>query len=208
MRLIALANTTTTITVTSGARSAREHDGVLARERHPEEEHRDAEAATGGSRPAPCPAILAGGDTSRRSSSAPTTNITAGAEHQAGRLGVAGEHLVELGDLRRDRHRHEEADEHRRAAERRHRLRVHARAGSAGRSRRSGSRAVGRAGSGPAWSAARPRRRPRSLPPAGLLYRLVSSSGYGVYFAQRRCAAATRVRARPSRRPGPAARSR
>ena len=73
-----------------------------------------------------CPAIFAGGDTSRRSSIAPTTNITAAGEQKPERLGVVGEHLVELGDLRRHRHRDQEPDEHRRAAERRRRLRVHA----------------------------------------------------------------------------------
>ena len=53
----------------------------------------------------------------------------AGREQQPERLGVVVEHLVELVDLRRHRHRDEEPDEHRRAAERRRRLRVHARAG-------------------------------------------------------------------------------
>ena len=50
----------------------------------------------------------------------------AAGEQQAERLGVVGEHLVELVDLRRHRERDEEPDEHRRAAERRHRPRVHA----------------------------------------------------------------------------------
>ena len=48
-----------------------------------------------------------------------------GGEDHAERFGVLVEHLVELVHLRRDRHRGEEADEHRRAAERRRRLRVH-----------------------------------------------------------------------------------
>ena len=68
-----------------------------------------------------CPASFAGGDTSMRSSSAPMREHHARAEHQADRLGVVDEHLVELVHLRRDGHRGEEADEHRRAAERRRR---------------------------------------------------------------------------------------
>ena len=73
-----------------------------------------------------CPAIFAGGDTSRRSSMAPTTNMIAAGEQQAERLGVVGEDLVELVELRRHGHRDEEPDEHRRAAERRRGLGVHA----------------------------------------------------------------------------------
>ena len=108
----------------------------------------------------------------RRSSSAPIDEHHARAEHQADRLGVAVEHLVELRDLRRDRHRGEEADEHRRAAERRHRLRVHVpRVGAARRRRRTGSRASGRAASAASVVPQRDREDDRvaphgSLPPA------------------------------------------
>ena len=47
-------------------------------------------------------------------------------EHHTERLRVVAEHLVELPHPRRDRDRGEEPDEHRRAAERRHRHLVHA----------------------------------------------------------------------------------
>ena len=125
MRLIALAITTTVSTVTSGGEVGREHDVLVARERHAEVQQRDAEH-----RQHAAAQDLARDLRGRRHGAEVVDRADhehhRAREQQTERLGVVVEHLLELRDLRRHRERDEEPDEHRGATERRQRLGVHA----------------------------------------------------------------------------------
>ena len=118
MRFTALVINTTHNAVTSGARSGREHDhaGVEEVERHPEEVHDDAEP------PQHARGEHLAGELRRRRHLDQVVERArrehhARAEQQADRLGVVDEHVAELVHVRRDRHRREEPDEHRGAAQ-------------------------------------------------------------------------------------------
>ena len=102
IRLTAFAMPTTQITVTSGARSGdsttrgARQNGTRKNSMVSPKKYSTVPART-------WPDILAGGDTSRRSSTMPTVKITAAAEDHAERLGVAAEDGSELLELRRHR---------------------------------------------------------------------------------------------------------
>ena len=69
---------------------------------------------------------LAGGAVPLTSSHRPTATMTTAAAMMPARLGVAGEQLVETVEQPGDGERHDEPDEHRQPADRRHRRSVHA----------------------------------------------------------------------------------
>ena len=77
-------------------------------------------------RPAPCPAILAGADTSRRSSTTPTTTISVAASTMPSGSVLPEKIVVERVERHAVSMPDEEADEHGDAAERRRRTLVHA----------------------------------------------------------------------------------
>ena len=123
MRLIAFVINTTHSAVTSGAQVGRRARPTSVWNRLNGIRKKNIVTPNSASRLAAStwPATLAGGDTSMRSSSAPMTNITPAPSIRPNGSELSLEHLVELVHVRRDGHRGEEADEHRRAAERRRR---------------------------------------------------------------------------------------
>ena len=125
MRLIALASSTTPMTVTSGARSG---DSTTNSE-FANGTRKNSMVTPSSDSTLPLstwPAILAGGDTGRMSSIAPTTNITAAASSSptGSVLSVNISRNWSTCDATANATR--KPDEHRRTAERRQRRRVHA----------------------------------------------------------------------------------